>query len=433
MKRLQFSFVALTVLAAVSQTAGADLTIRITQGVEGAIPIAILPIPWQGQGEPPPQDLGRIVNTDLLRSGRFKVLDDSALPERPVTGTEVNFPVWKTAGADYILVGRMLPSDDGRYQLESQLLDVFQGSEIARFDYRVTADGLRSLAHFVSDQIYEKLTGEKGAFNTRIAYVTATQDGEGSRYALMVADADGYSPQSVLSSPDPLMSPSWSPDGQRLAYVSFETGRPQIFVQEVYTGRRELVTNLPGINGAPSWAPDGTRLAVTLSRDGNPEIYVHEMESRRLIRLTNNSAIDTEPVWMPDGRSIIFTSDRGGGPQLYKMSSNGGNATRLTFEGDYNARASIANDGQSVAMVHRDRGQYRIAVLDLESGLFRVLTDGRLDESPSYAPNASMILYATSDGGRGVLEAVSVDGRVRQQLELQAGDVREPAWSPYDR
>ncbi len=431
MKRLMLAAVAL--VTAMSQAAWAELTIRITQGVEGAVPIAIVPMPWEGQGEPPPHDLSRIVHTNLRRSGRFKVLSDGALPERPVTSSQANLGLWRAAGTDYILVGRIRSAADGRYQLESQLLDVFQGSEVERFDYRVSADGLRSLAHFVSDQIYEKLTGQKGAFNTRIAYVTATTEGESSRYSLMVADADGYSPQSILSSPDPLMSPAWSPDGQRLAYVSFETGRPQIFVQEVYTGRRELVTNLPGINGAPSWSPDGSKLAVTLSQDGNPEIYVHELASRRRTRLTNNAAIDTEPAWTPDGRSIVFTSDRGGGPQLYRMSASGGNPTRLTFEGDYNARASVSSDGRTVAMVHRDRGNYRIAVLELESGLFRVLTNGRLDESPSYAPNASMILYATSDQGRGFLEAVSVDGRVRQQLELQAGDVREPAWSPYDR
>jgi TolB protein len=297
-----------------------------------------------------------------------------------------------------------------------------------------TDANLRRTAHQIADVIFEKLTGIPGAFATRIAYVTDERGADGAeRLALKVADADGHNPQTIVSSTEPLMSPAWSPDGRRIAYVSFENRRHAIYVQELLTGHREKLAAYEGINGAPAWSPDGRRIAMTLSKDGNPEIYVMELASKRLTRLTDHYAIDTEPGWSPDGRWIVFTSDRGGAPQVYRMSSSGGSATRVTFQNPYNARPSYSPDGRQLVMVTRESGQYRIALLDLENRVLQVLTRGQLDESPSFAPNGSMIIYATRSGRRGVLAAVSADGSVHQRLALEEGDVREPAWSPNIR
>lgn len=419
-----------------SHGARAALTIEITGGAEAALPIAIVPFGWQGTVGGPPEDLARIVSDDLARSGRFAPLPEQDLIARPHRGADVKFSAWRLLGTENLVVGSIAPRAGGGFEVQFQLFDVFKAVQLAGYKIPVARDALRRTAHQISDIIYEALTGEKGAFATRIAYVTAHRGTDKkTTFELNIADADGYDEQNILTSPKPLMSPKWSPDGQRLAYVSFEDGNAAIFVQDVFRGTRQKMTDYKGLNGAPDWSPDGTRLAVTLSKDGNPEIYILNLAQRSLQRITRNPAIDTEAVWAPDGRSLVFTSDRGGRPQLYRVSLGAGGAPgrpeRLTFEGEYNARAAFSPDGGRLAMVHGNRGVYRIATLELETGLLQVLTDSRLDESPSFAPNGSMIIYATDNNNRGVLAAVSVDGRVHQRLVLQKGDVREPAWSPY--
>jgi len=407
------------------------LTIEITQGTEGALPIAVVPFGWSGPGAAP-EDLAAIVGADLARSGRFKVLDRDDMLSRPETGADVDFRDWRVLGMEDLVVGQLQPQGGGGYLARFQLLDVYRGQQITGYALPSSTRDLRSTAHRIADMVYKALTGQPGAFDTRIAYVTSIRGRDGkSQVTLEVADADGYNPQGIVSSSEPLMSPAWSPDGNRLAYVSFEQGRPAIYVQEVLTGRRERVSAFPGINGAPAWSPDGRQLALTLSKDGNPDIYVLDLASRQLRPVTTQRyAIDTEPTWSPDGRSIAFTSDRGGGPQIYQIPVDGGSVRRLTFEGSYNASPKFSPDGKSLALVTRVQGKFRIGLLDLKTGALRVLTDGSLDESPSFAPNGSMIIYATKVGGQGELAAVSVDGRVHQRLTQRAGDVREPSWSP---
>lgn len=418
-----------------TSAARAVLTIEITQGVEGAAPIAIVPFAWQGKGSAPLQ-LDRVIAADLQRSGAFSPLPEQDLIARPHRAAEVNFADWRALNVDNVVVGSMQALPDGTYQVQFQLLDVYKRSQLVGYSIRSRKPDLRRTAHQISDLVYRALTGVPGAFDTRIAYITVTGDRKAQKlYRLAVADADGFNEQIVFESSQPLMSPAWHPDGKQLAYVSFAGGRSGIVLQNILSGQTEKLASFPGINSAPAFSPDGTRLAMTLSRDGNPEIYVMDLASRRLQRITRNYAIDTEPAWMPDGKALVFTSDRGGAPQIYTVavtrSGAAGPPRRLTFEGRYNARAAVSPDGRHLAMVHREDGRFRIAVQELDSGRFRVLTRSRLDESPSFAPNGSMIIYATEDNYRGVLSAVSVDGRARQRLRLQTGDVREPAWSPY--
>ena len=420
-------------LLLVSGSARAALTIEITQGLEGALPIAVVPFGWSGAAAAAPENIAAIVTADLNRSGRFESLPDRDLIAHPTEGAQVQFQNWRMVKVDGLVIGKVTENADGNFTVQFELYDVLRGTQLIGTSYPTSRADLRRVAHHISDVIYEKLTGEKGAFNTQIAYVTTSGSAKNKSYTLLVADSDGYNPQTILTSDQPLMSPSWSPDGRQLAYVSFEKKSAEIYIQEVATGSRRKLASFKGINGAPAWSPDGRQLALTLSRDGNPEIYIMDAASGALRRLTNRAAIDTEPAWTPDGRSIIFTSDRGGSPQLYRVSVSGGKAERLTFEGKYNAGADISPDGRKIAMVHGNGGNYRIAVLDLDSGLLRVLTDGPLDESPSFSPNGSMIIYATRAGNREVLSAVSVDGRFRQRLSLQAGNVREPVWSPFGK
>lgn len=413
--------------------AQADLTIEITEGVEGALPIAVVPFGWQGKAQPP-QDVAGIIAADLHRSGRFKTLPQVDMLARPTRGEQVEFRDWRGLGVDNLVVGQIQPSGTSGYVVRFQLFDVYRGEQLIGYSIPTTGPNLRRTAHRIADLIYEKLMGVPGAFATRIAYITSVRQGDGpERIDLRIADADGYNPQTIVSSSEPLLSPAWSPDGRKLAYVSFEQGQSAIYVQEVFTGQRRKLTSYKGINGAPAWSPDGRKLAMALSKGGNLDIYVLDLATHKLKQLTHHYAIDTEPAWSPDGRQIVFTSDRGGKPQIYRIPSYGGPAERVTFQNPYNARASYSPDGKLLALVTREDGNYRIAVQDLESGVMQVLSQGSLDESPSFAPNSSMIIYASKAGYRGVLAAVSVDGRVRQRLALQEGDVREPVWSPYEK
>jgi len=408
------------------------LEIIIDRGVENPIPVAIVPFSWSQAASVPPIDLASIISSDLKRSARFAAMDEEDLPQRPDDFQKINFKDWQLLGMENLVIGQLNLDDNGNYTVDFRLVDVYKGKQIAGFRIPSTKSQLRRTAHEISDIIYEKLIGVRGAFATRVAYITFIKNRDGTKkYTLQIADADGYNPQILLETPEPLLSPSWSPDGKKLAYVSFERRNSEIYIQDIQTGAREKVASNPGINSAPSWSPDGSRLAMTLSKDGNAEIYIMHLPTKQLRRVTQNGAIDTEPVWSNDGRKLAFTSDRGGGPQIYEIAINGGKPKRLTFDGPYNARPVYSPDGEHIAMVNGDSGVYRIAILNRRSGSFTILTDTRLDESPSFSPNGHMIIY-THTGGRGTeLAAVSVDGYVHQRLALQEGQVREPAWGPY--
>lgn len=405
------------------------LEIDIIGGNAAALPIAVVPFAGSG-GE---HDVAGIVRADLERSGQFRALPEAQMVERPTRGSEVQYPTWRLLKQDFLVVGRVSDAGGGSVRVEYELFDVAKQQRLLGFALTAGSGATRDVAHQIADAIYEKILGVRGAFWTRIAYVTASGVGKGASYALMVADADGWNPQTVVRSTEPLLSPSWSPDGRKLAYVSFEGGNSAIFIQDIASGSREKIASFRGINGAPAFSPDGRKLALTLSRSGNPEIYVMDVASRALTQITNQMGIDTEPDWSSDGSSIYFTSDRGGQPQIYQVSASGGGATRVSFQGNYNASPSVSHDGKKIAVAQGSGSTYRIALLDrsLGSPRWSTLSPGSLDESPSFAPNASMILYAAREGRRGVLYAVSADGRVRQRLVLANGDVREPAWGPY--
>jgi TolB protein len=413
-------------------TAQARLTIEIVGGAEGAQPIAVVPFRTEAGGAMV-ADMAAVISSDLARTGRFKPMPRGDMLATPHTAEEVDLRDWRLQSMDNLVIGEVVRQPDGNYEASFTLFDVFRGEQLANMSFRSTPSELRYTAHRIADVIYERLTGQPGVFTTRIAYVTSEWGAGGQRVVLRVSDADGHNPQTIVSSKDPIMSPAWSADGRRLAYVSFEKQQTAVFVQELATGRRERVAAHKGINGSPAWSPDGNRLAMTLSKDGNPEIYVLDMGSRSLNRLTDNPSIDTEPAWSPDGSHIVFTSGRGGTPQVYRMPATGGEPARVTFQNDYNARASYSPDGRSLALVTRVGGRFRIGLMDLSTGVTRLLSNGGLDESPSFAPNGSMVIYATTHNARGVLAAVSVDGRVSQRLSQDLGEVREPAWSPMLR
>ena len=428
-----FALLLFTLVPALASAQQQGLEIDIIGGNASALPITVVPMPYQGSAAAPPTDVSAVVRADLERSGAFRTLPEARITERPTRGGEIQYPTWQALRQDYIVVGRVVDAGDGGYRVEYELFDVAKQERMLGLAMTARSNALRDVAHQMADAIYEKILGVRGAFWTRIAYITAAGTGKATRYALMVADSDGFNPQTVVRSAEPLLSPSWSPDGRKLAYVSFESGNSAIYIQDISTGAREKIASFRGINGAPSFSPDGRQLALTLSRSGNPEIYVMDLGSRSLRQLTTTSAIDTEPVWSPDGGSIYFTSDRGGRPQIYRVPASGGSASRVTFEGNYNATASIGFDGKKIAVVQGSGNNYRIALMDTSLGGARwtSLSPGSLDESPSFAPNASMVLYAAREGGRGVLYAVSADARVRQRLVVANADVREPAWSPY--
>lgn len=425
------SLLALALLATAFQ-AQAVLRIEITEGASGARPIAVVPFGWGQEGERP-VDIAGIVSSDLARSGQFAPMERRDMVSRPTSAEQIRFGNWSAQEVDHLVIGRIESRGGGGYAVRFQLFDVIRQRQVAGYSFQAARDGLRGLAHEISDLVYEEITGERGAFNTRITFISADGSGDAREYRLQVSDYDGYNARPILTSRRPIMSPAWSPDGARVAYVSFEGGRPAVYVQHVASGERRRVSARTGINGAPAWSPDGGRLAVALSHEGNPELYIIDLESDESRRITNSRAIDTSPVWGPEDRTLFFTSDRAGSPQIYRVPIDRSRSPeRVTFEGRYNAGPALSPDGERLAFVHRtDNGDYRIAVMDRSSGLMRVLTDGQLDESPTFSPNGRMILYATKHQGRGVLGAVSVDGRAAVRLSQAEGNIREPAWGPF--
>lgn len=408
------------------------LEIIIDKGVENPIPVAIVPFGWSQAAALPPVDITTVIAEDLTRSARFSTMEQKDMPQEPHDFNAINFKDWRLLGMENLVIGNMTLNNDGSYDVEFRLIDVYKEKQIAGFRIPSTELQLRRTAHEISDIIYEKLIGIRGAFSTRIAYITVNKNQNGSkRYSLQIADADGYAPQILLESGEPLLSPSWSPDGRQMAYVSFEGKNSAVYIQDITTGKRQRVASNPGINSAPAWSPDGSRLALTLSKDGNTEIYILHVASNVLRRITDNTAIDTEPTWSADNKVLAFTSDRGGSPQIYELLVDGGQAKRISFNGTYNAGPVFSPDSKTIAVVHGEGGAYRIGLLDRASGQVSILTESRMDESPSFAPNGHMILYTTT-GARGTaLAAISVDGSVHQRLALQDGEVREPAWGPF--
>ncbi|MGQ0652038.1 MAG: Tol-Pal system beta propeller repeat protein TolB [Betaproteobacteria bacterium] len=405
--------------------ARAQLSIEITGAGAQRIPIAVAPFAGEGALS---GGISAVVRADLERSGLFRTLELPALIPEPNDATPVNYPEWRARLADALVLGSVAARPDGRFEVRFRLYDVVKQQPLGGIAYTLTRDQARTTAHRIADFVYEKIIGEKGVFSTRIAYVVK----RGNRYELQIADADGFGPETALASLEPIISPVWSPDGRRLAYVSFEAKKPVIYVHSLLDGKRHVAANFKGSNSAPAWSPDGARLAVSLSRDGGSQIFLLNADGSGVRRLTTSTAIDTEPRFSPDGQWIYFTSDRGGSPQIYRMPAGGGEPQRVTFEGGYNVSPRLSPDGRTLAYITRNSGRFQVALLDLNNRQVQILTpDNDRDESPSFAPNGRVILHAMVIGGRGVLSAVSSDGRVKQRLSTTAGDVREPAWGPF--
>jgi TolB protein len=408
----------------------AELSIEITESIAGAVPMAVVPFLWQGKGALP-EDLARIVSSDLARSGQFDTLAPGEMLSQPTTENDVYYRDWRLLKQDFLLIGRINQSVfDQRYEVTYELFDIVRQKKIFERNAAVTKEQLRSLGHLISDKVYEELTGLRGAFSTKLAYVTT--DSSRKTFRLQIADADGINEQVLYKSPEPIISPAWSPDAQQIAYVSFESGRSEVFIQDIATGKRKKVAAFKGNNSSPAFSPNGRYLALVLSKDGNANIYMLELATNVLTQVTKHWGIDTEPSWMPDSKNIVFTSNRGGKPQIYNVDISTAKIKRITFEGSYNARARVTSDGKYLIMVHQQNKRFHIASQDLERGTVQILsTQTALDESPSIAPNGSMLVYATKYKGRSILAAVSIDGRVKFHLPAKYGDVREPAWSPY--
>lgn len=420
-------------LAALANTVEAQLVVEITEGIKRR-PVAIVPFAWEGNTPEMPTDVASVIAADLERSGRFRTIPEEDMLQKPTSGGEMDFDDWAILDVEAVVVGRVRQTAENAYSVQFQLFDVYGRKQLVGYRIPASRGTMRRAAHRLADMIYEELTGIAGVFDTRVTYVTAEERRDGKLYSLIVSDADGFNEFKVMESADPIMSPAWSPDSRRIAYVSFEGNRSSIFVQTLRTGNRIQVSSRAGVNGAPAFSPDGRKLVVTLSDpDGNLDIYTLDIATRQTQRITTHRAIDTEGSWSPDGRYIYFTSDRSGGPQVYRVSANGGAAERVTFEGSYNARPRISPDGKKLAMVHLQNGNYRIAVMDLDRKDLLVLSAGRQDESPSFAPNSDTLIYATRTGRNGVLESVTADGLIRQRLQSGDGDVREPVWSPFQR
>ncbi|HVN45531.1 MAG TPA: Tol-Pal system beta propeller repeat protein TolB [Steroidobacteraceae bacterium] len=422
----------LAALISAAPPAHGELQIEITSGVRDPVPIAIVPFA-HGEAAASDTDVADIVQHDLVGSGRFRALPRERMPATPSRAEEVSSPSWKAVGSDYVVIGRTSALDNGNLAVDFGLVNTLTGARLAAQRFTGASGALRNAAHRVSDVIYQKILGVRGAFATRIAYVGVDGDPPAQRYQLIVADADGANQHVILESRFPLMSPAWSPDGQWLAYVSFETKHAAVYVQLVRSGERRQVSARAGVNGAPAWSPDGHKLALTLGGSGgNPDIYILDLSTQDLTRVTDDPAIDTEPEWAPDGKSLFFTSDRAGSPQIYQIgASAGARPKRISFEGNYNARPRVSPDGTQLAMVTLDNGDYRIAIQDLGSGTQRVLSHGHLDESPSFAPNGATLIYSEREGSRGSLATVSTDGLTGLRLKASQGEVREPAWGPF--
>ncbi|MCX7627156.1 MAG: Tol-Pal system beta propeller repeat protein TolB [Methylophilaceae bacterium] len=410
----------LTLLLPLSSRAA--LEIEIVGGAAQQIPIAVAPF---AQSATLPESVTMVISADLRRSGMFRLLETRGVANIPHELDEVKYPEWASLQAQALVIGKVEPVAGGRLKVSFRLLDVFKQSQLAGLEYDIAPSQLRQTAHRIADVIYEKLTGEPGVFATRITYVNKT----GKRYTLVVADADGHNPQTILSSTEPIISPAWSPDGTRIAYVSFEKKKPVIYVQSLVSGQRYVLANFKGNNSAPAWSPDGKRLAIVLTHGANSRLYLINHDGTGLQPLTQGNAIDTEPYWSPDGKWIYFTSDRGGSPQIYRISPLGGEARRVTFEGSYNVSPRVSPDGRLLAFIRREGGKFQVAVQELASNQVQILSDYGQDESPSFAPNSRLIIFATNINNRGILAVVSSDGRVKQRLS-EAGDVREPSWGP---
>ncbi len=438
MRQLIYGIYLLLIMFSSSIFASVDL--ELTQGIKSTQPVAI--IPFGGNASSTNLlDIAAIVNADLQMSGQFRLLDRAKMLEKPQSSDQVNSKTWETLGIDNLVVGSVKPSLDGRYQINFQLLDILgskkaganaKPSILLSKEFLVSPQGMRKLGHHISDLVYEKLTGEKGIFSTHIVYVVVEKKNNiPSRYRLEMADMDGFDPRNLMVSYEPIMSPAWSPDGKKIAYVSFEKNHAGIYLQDIATGKRRLVTDYPGINGAPSWSPDGTKLAFVLSKAGTPSIYTLDLGTNDLVQRTNGGSIDTEPNWSPDGKSIIFTSSRSGGPQIYRIDLATGSTQRVTYDGNYNASGAFTPDGKNIILLHQVAGAYNIAIANLQTGKIDILTETGRDQTPSVAPNGNMVIFATKTAGRQVLGMVSTDANVKLHLPAREGDIRDPDWSPF--